>query len=524
MTPAEIVALRTLLQADPVLHTEQIQGVTSLEPYQNKICQAIVRNERVAIAACHDIGKSFTMSKIVLWFGSSFPGAKIITTAPTFLQVQQILWSEIRSGHRQSKVPLGGQLNLTEWKIADDSFALGFSPQKPSGGGEGQGTASSFQGFHSEHVLVIFDEATGIPGSIWTQAEGLLTSGHVKFVAIGNPTSKQCDFYKCFTHPAWHKIYLSCFDSPNLKANGIVDMAALQAELDRLKAMPEDLQQATLRSYQIVQPKLLSTSWVMASALTWGITHPLFQSKVLGRFPEEDEHVLMPLGSIELSQRRIQATESFKCRSIGVDPARFGSDKTVITMIEGNQVHPPKSLVKADTSQITGELVRMIASLPRCEREIVVIDGTGIGAGVIDQLKERQRDRLVPHQIIISERHFGEGATSESGKTHYSNFKAQIFVQLSDDLKTNLCMPPDSIYLEQLPTVIYSFDSKGRYVIESKDDYKKRTGRSSPDEADSLALANFGRHDTGNVGQFTDKMSKPQGNTLAMGLFSGDRW
>lgn len=519
------------LQLDPVLHIEEIQGVDSLEEYQRRICRAIAQYERVAIAACHDVGKSFTMAKIVLWFGSIFSGAKIITTAPTFNQVQRILWSEIRSGHSRSKSPLGGQLNLTEWKIDDDWFAIGFSPQKPAGSGEnGQGTTSSFQGFHGEHVLVVFDEATGIPPSLWTQAEGLLTSSSVKFVAIGNPTSRQCEFFKCFSSPEWHKVYLSCFDSPNLQANGIKDMESLRAELDHLRQLPEEAQQTRLRSYKVVQPKLLSTSWVMGRALKWGVTHPLFLSKVLGIFPEEDEHVLMPLGAVELSQRREMIPDTLKLRSIGVDPARFGSDATVITVVEDCMVKPCKRLVKADTAQVTGEIVRLIKELPRCEREVVVIDGTGIGAGVVDQLKERQRERVIPSHIAVIERHFGESATGipgesqEKTKEHYANFKAQIFVTLSESLKDDLILPPDAIYLEQLPTIIYSFDSKGRYVIESKDDYKKRTGLSSPDESDSLALANFGRFDTQGAGQFTERMAKSAGGTIAGGLSGGDTW
>jgi hypothetical protein len=83
--------------------------------------------------------------------------------------------------------------------------------------------------------------------------------------------------------------------------------------------------------------------------------------------------------------------------------------------------------------------------------------------------------------------------------------KAKLFVDLARDLKDEIVLLDDEVYSEELPTIRYRYDSKGRWLIESKDDYKKRTGRGSPDSADSLALANSGRFNLG-VGDFTDTL------------------
>jgi len=85
-----------------------------------------------------------------------------------------------------------------EWKISPDWFALGTSPKDDAGSGEGQGTGSRFQGFHGDMVVIIFDEATGVHPKRWVQAEGMLTSANTKFIAIGNPTSRSSEFFKCF--------------------------------------------------------------------------------------------------------------------------------------------------------------------------------------------------------------------------------------------------------------------------------------------------------------------------------------
>lgn len=527
-------ALIERCQKDPVFQIREVQGCTTLEPFQETIAKAIRQFERVAVSACHDVGKTFTSAKIVLWFLSSFPGAKVITTAPTFELVEKLLWTEIRSGHRLSKYPLGGRMLNTEWKIRDDWFAVGLSPKEESDGEGGQGKGSSFQGFHAEYLLVVFDEATGVPPKRWIQAEGMMTSGFVRWLAIGNPTSSTSQFAKCFKSRKWHRIYLSCFDSPNLKANGITDIEKLRAELDLIRAMPEKEADQRIASYKVVHNKLLTLKWVVDAALEWGIDHPLFVSKVLGRFPENDDHVLMPLGAVERAQIREQSASASDRYCIGVDVARFGSDKTILTMLHGFAFKGNKALIGKDTAAVSGEVIHQLglalSDNVRPDKIVICIDGTGVGGGVVDNLKEAQREKRIPQAVEIREVNFGEGfkyikddvRRAELEKL-YSNRKAKLFVQLSLDLRENLALGEDSAYLEELPTIQYKFDSKGRYVIESKEEYKKRTGRPSPDHADSLALANEGRYEAELSGSFTSE-AKTSRRAIVSSLNRGDQW
>lgn len=500
-------------QRDPAFFFEKILGVDTLEDYQRRILETVRDNERTAISACHDVGKSWTMARVVLWYATCFPYSKIITTAPTFNQVKNILWSEIRSAHARSKYPLGGKMNLTDWHLSQhgDWFAIGFTPRNELTGGEGQGTQSSFQGFHAPHILVVFDEATGIPHNTWTMAEGLLTSANVKFVAIGNPTSRNSEFFRCFKSPAWAKVKLSCFDSPNLRANGITTLEELAAEVARVRAMTDNEAQAHMRSYKAPKPYLLTLKWVVAMALQWGMEHPLFISKVLGAFPEDGDNTLIPLGAVEDAQMRFYTPREGDRKTLGVDVARFGSDSTVITAMHGKQSLFKRMMNKRDTVEVTGEVIACANEMGGVD--VIVVDETGLGAGVVDNLNEAVRERRLKCEVrgvqfgaapeCSGPRECDHRDASLCDKAKFANLKARMYALLAADIKASdgLTVLPDAIYLEELPTVLYSFDSKGRMVIESKEDYKKRTGRGSPDHADSFALANFGRHDEISAGK-----------------------
>ena len=402
------------LQADPIYHIETVQGVSTLEPYQRRVIDTIYKNPFTAIRAVHSIGKTWLMAKIVLAFGSSFPNCKIITTAPTWLQVEMLLWAEIRAGYSASKYPLGGRMLNTEWKIDDNWFAIGLSPRDDAdSSGGGQGKTSGFQGFHAPDMLIVFDEATGVPPKRWIQAHGMTTSGNVKFVAVGNPTTKNCEFAKCFSSRSWAKVHLSCFDSPNLRVNGIKDIHALSAEMELLREMGEEAALARMKAYEMPHKSLLTLQWVMDRALAWGIEHPLFQSKVIGNFPEDDENALFTLGMIEEAQRRTYKPTALDRYCIGVDVARFGTDKTVLTPLHGLQVYESRELIKSDTTATAGECVRLVRdaidSGVKPDKIALIVDGTGVGSGVVDSLNQAQREGAIHSSVEVREVHFGQG-------------------------------------------------------------------------------------------------------------------
>jgi hypothetical protein len=448
----------------------------------------------VAVKACHGVGKTFIASRIVLGFGSSFFPSKIVTTAPTGRLVKELLWSELRDGHAASKYPLGGEMLTTKWELGPNWYALGFSPQKAAG----DQTPTNFQGFHSEHVLVVFDEATGIPGSLWEQAEGILTNNYVRWLAIGNPTDPTSDFEKCFRSRLWKKLTINCFDSPNLTANGFLTLDDLLKEQEILDSLSEDEQEHRRSNYKSVSKAIVSAKWVMERLITWGVEHPLFISKVLGEFPEESEDQVFKLADIIKSQEK-EISEKPTRRAMGIDPARKGKDSTIVAVFEGLKQTDRFEMKGKEVTEIAGFVTNYFHNKKPTDEECIAIDSTGLGAGVFDILKEnnlRGSLRAIPIEI-----HFGGAASLEFERPDIRkqkeercfNMKSRLFYDLREDLKF-IKLLDHPIYQEELPTIQGWYDSKGRLRIESKDEYRARTGRKSPDDSDALGLANFARN------------------------------
>lgn len=511
-------------ETDPELFFTEILGVEQLEKYQSKVIKTVWDNERTAIRACHDLGKTFLMARIAVTYLNVFPNSKVITTAPTFTQVERILWSEIRAAAMGAKYKLGGRLNNTDWTFHPDWFAIGFTPRNELSGGEGQGTASNFQGFHAPNILVIFDEATGIPINIWNMAEGLMTSANVKFVAVGNPTSRASEFYRCFKSRDWTKLHLSCFDSPNLVANGITTIEKLKKEIEKYNRMNDVDAIKYVEKYKVVRPYLLTAKWAVQKAAKWGIEHPLTVSKILGEFPKAGAKTLVPLDYVEASTLRIYKPKDSDRKILGVDVAgaEQGSDSNVITGLHGKKQLLRNEVVGEDTNAVTGIIIQNSRDIGGAD--IIVIDKTGIGTGVYDNLMA-EVGKALPKKCEVRGVHFGQACEDMADKEMYADIKARMYGLLRDDMKdpNGLQLLPESVYAEELPTINKDYNKKGQMVIESKKEYKKRTGRGSPDSSDSLALANYGNYDELKVGKFDKTTNEVKHKPISGGLRDSKR-
>jgi phage terminase large subunit len=497
---------RAVKLKDPFFHIREIQGVRYMPRAQEKIIKAVRDHKNVAISACHGIGKTFTMGRIVPWFLTTHPHSNVLTTAPTNRQVNSLLWNEIRNAYNNSKFPLGGQIMETpNWKITDTWFAIGYSPEKgKSNAREGESSASSFQGFHAADQLIVIDEATGVPRQIWKMIQSMATSANARIAAIGNPTTKNCEFYEKFSSRAWHKVKLSCFDSPNMTVNGFETVDDVRREMDLLMSMSDEEMRHRIQRYKVVQHALVTAQWVMTMAMPdeWGIDSIPFKTRVLGEWPDIEIDVFFQEHVIEEACLRKEAASSVQCRYWGVDPARFGTDKSVMTIIENYTQTERHEMSQKDTMEVAGYITKSVLSKPRVPDEKILVDATGVGSGVVDRLKENQRTGLIPKSIKIVELHNGNSAAEDSDpkwkqekdESRWANKKAKMIDLLAEDMKANLCLNASDIYKRELPGIIYSYDGKGRKVVESKDAYKKRTGKPSPDNSESLAYANYGRY------------------------------
>lgn len=498
-----------------IFFIEKILGCLTLIGFQKNLAKLIHEYSKIAIRACHSVGKTFLMARIALWFLFCFKGAKVITTAPTYRQVVKLLWGEIRKAKKNSKVMLGGKVNLAEIQIDDDWYAIGFSPQDKAGDGLEQ-KSSVFQGFHARYLLIIFDEACGISADVFNMAEGLMSSGTVvKWICIGNPTSRSTMFFKLFSKADWKNIKISCFDSPNMIANGFTDIHKVEEELAILKCMNDDARLKRIENYKKPNPDMLTAQWAIAKFYGWGVDHPLTLSKVLAEFPDTDDYAIVQFENVQKAIDRELKIDKKETRYIGVDVARLGSASTVFTEFIGYKQVSIEIHAKMDNVEGAGLLTKLCNSNAHHE-VVVLIDATGVGSGVVDTMKENKRIGAFKNlpRITIVGVHFNQvielddkEKEKEARKT-YDSLKAFMFAKLDDDLRDNIDLMDEEIYEGQLPMIRQGLSGKGKVTIEQKDDFEKRTGLPSPDESDSLALANIARHLSLTPGKFKKNQEK----------------
>lgn len=434
-------AFKNRLCKDPVFFCRHILGI---EPWgkQLEVLEALCSNDRVAVRSGHGTGKSFIASAAALWFLYSHYPAKVITTAPTWNQVRQILWSEIRKMHSASRIPLGGKVLEERIKLTDGAFAVGLSTDE----------AERFQGFHAENVLVILDEAPGVREDIWEAAETLLTGSIGKILAIGNPTKASGLFFDAFKDTSsWKKIRISCLDSPNVKEG------------------------------KILFPRLVTSRWVESRRRDWGEDTALWKSRILGEFPDDSASVLIPRNWLE-KQSAPEDTNRKGALRLGVDVAREGTDSTVFLCRDDNRIIFAEEQHGWSTMQVVGRVIDLTRE-HEIDAEDVYIDDTGLGAGVTDRLREQE---LNINAIICAAR--------ASEPTRYINTRAQMFWRLRESLNpepagaNTLYIPPHLKQLRhELCSLGYEFSSTGAIKISSKIQLRGKL-KGSPNFADALAL------------------------------------
>ena len=247
---------------DPVGFVRDVLGESPWSK-QREIAEAVRDHRHVAVRSAHDTGKSFIASRLAAWWLSVHPAGEafVVTTAPTFHQVRAILWREINRAHKKGK--LRGSTNQTEWWIDGEIVAFG---RKPADYDE-----DAFQGIHARYVLVILDEAGGIPKMLWDAAETITTNEGSRIVAIGNPDSPLTEFKRKFDGTMWIQIHIDGLQSPNFTGEIISEDPEADAAIKAL---------------------MLSPIWVEERREEWGEDSNLWQSKVRGNFP------LVPVGQV----------------------------------------------------------------------------------------------------------------------------------------------------------------------------------------------------------------------------------
>lgn len=406
--------------------------------YQEEILQTLVKFGRVAVRSPHGGGKTTVSAWVVLWAMNALPGeTKILVTASVWRQVKRYTFPEVKKWLYQSDLPRPRVLD-TELKATGKS-AFGASSDDPY----------NLEGLHAENVVVIMDEAKAIPDAYFDALEGALSTGNTFALMISTPGEASGRFYDIFK-----------------RKPGLEDWKTIAITLEDAIAAGR------------VDPE-----WAEQRRLQWGEHSSVYLNRVRGEFAEVAEDAVIPLSWVEQAVERWHARHGRGAGDpvFGVDVARYGVDKTVIVRLRGPVVEAIDEMSQADTMQTTGK----VTALAKREHQIAV-DVIGIGAGVADRLREMGYNAMGVNVATSTTR------TDATGHLHFVNLRSALWWGLRDELDptnpTAMAIPPHDGLIGDLTAPRWTYTSNGKIKIESKDDIRKRLGRST-DYADALAMA-----------------------------------
>lgn len=438
----------------PEIFAREVCGFEA-DTWQKAVFSDIAAYPKVSVRSGQGVGKTSCEAVLCLWFLSCFPYSRVVATAPTKQQLNDVLWAEVSKW--QSKSPLlKAVLKWTKTKISvcgceERWFVAARTATKPE----------NMQGFHEENMLFIVDEASGVADPIMEAVLGTLSGANNKLLMCGNPTRTSGAFYDSHNRDSalYKRHRVSSRDSSRTNKENI---AALECK--------------------------------------YGKDSNFIRVRVDGEFPRQEDDVFIPLELILKSQMtEFEEPEIPDIIHIGCDVARFGDDKTVIGYKVNEKIDFHCKRNGQDTMKTADDIVecyeKLLKKYPKYSRPVAVkIDDGGVGGGVVDrlrQLKKNYPERFGQLMIIpvkfgtrVRHPHYHDSTTCMMGVVR------NLLSPHDDDgnpKPVELILPDDADLTAQLSCRKYGMTDASKQRVESKDAIKKRGGH-SPDEADCILL------------------------------------
>lgn len=425
------------------------------DDWQALVAADVAAEPKVAVKSGQGVGKTALEAGLIIWFLVCRPYSKVIATAPTMQQLYDVLWAEIAKWLDTSKVKQLLTWTKTKVYMNGDSerwFATAKTATKPE----------NMQGFHEDHMMIVVDEASGVSDPIMEAILGTLTGSDNKLLLMGNPNRIEGVFFDAFNK-----------DRDKFKTHTVSSRDSKRTSKDNIEMLESK----------------------------YGKDSDVCRVRIDGQFPKGALDSFISLETVELACSALNKlkqadVDAAKTLHVGVDVARFGDDKTVITPRISTKVFEFRKYVKKSTMETAGYVLmcckEYMKKFPHLKNCIVKVDDSGVGGGVTDRLKEVVKAERLPIKVIPVNN--GESATDE----YYFNLGGQLWGHIKELLEVNFSnnmqgkeveieLPNDAEMIKQLSVRKYHMTSKGKIQLESKDDMKKR-GLGSPDVADSLAL------------------------------------
>jgi len=435
--------------------------------YQIEILTSLSLYNRVSVRGPHGLGKTALAAWVILWFALTRDGEdwKAPTTASAWRQLTKYLWPEVRKWARRlrwdviGREPYSGRTELLGLNLkgaTGEAFALASND------------ANAIEGAHASHLLYVFDEAKAIPAELWDAAEGAFASpdtNEALALAISTPGEPQGRFYEIHSRKAGLEDWL-------------VRHVTLQEAIDANR---------------------IGKEWAEQRRRQWGEGSAVYQNRVLGEFATSDTDGVIPLAWVEaaIGRWKAWADNGFPgiLSGVGVDVGggQEGGDQTVLALCyNGLRVKELRKYPRADPMTATMEVAGRVAGILRQQGGQAVVDTIGIGAGVFHRLIE-QGYSAIP--FVASK---GTDFRDQSGELGFSNWRSAGWWTLREILDPlsgiEVCLPDDDELIGDLTAPrVRRILSGGRIQVESKEDIRRRIGRST-DCGDAVMQVLVGPH------------------------------
>ena len=431
--------------SDPVGFAREVLG---WEPWQKQreIGEALVQTKRVSVVSCNGAGKTVWAARLLMWFLYTRKNSLVINTAPTFNQVG-LLWRQVKQALAEARYELPGRvISGSRLELAPTWYGTGISTDKEE----------RFQGYHPEGsdddstddggMLVIVDEASGVPDYVFDAMRGYLTQAKCYVLMVGNGNKASGAFFDSHQKGPWSRFNISAYDVPE---------------------------------------HILDPAWIEEQRLHWGEDSPQFMVRVLGQFPASgSDFQLFPRWLLENAKDSVPEDDSLH---MGVDIARGSADLNVAVVTRGGVVIDARSWHEKDLMR-TVQHVEQLQAQHQIPEGCIHLDVCGIGAGVVDRLREKG--------VGVDGVDFGAKAEGDyrwllGSEFKAVNRKAELHWAGRALLQKGYAAIPEqyeTTLWKQLQWPSYAINERGAISVEAKERLRARHGE-SPDFADAWILS-----------------------------------
>lgn len=414
---------------------------------QRKVLELVQRGEpRVAVKSGQGPGKTACSVIVGAWKTIRNFNSWTIVTAPTMRQCRDVWMTEFKLQLQRADPVLQRLFSVTTTRVeVAGCREWGISLVTAS-------NEESAAGAHRENLSYIVEEASGVNRGFITTIKGTLTNPNAFLLMIGNPNTRNCAFFDCFNsqRDAWETLTLNAEETPES------------------------------RWFSHERNRLLEEEF--------GRDSDVYRVRVLGEFPHVDPCSVISSEDVEAcadtDMLEMAAIEP-EVKRLALDLARFGSDESVIYRRSGRAIVEWKHFSKVDPNDVGDVAMRMQADAHWKNQDcLYVVDAGGMGQGVMRPFYRGGRRVCEFHT---------QGRALEYKK--YKNKATEAWFHVARLAKARqMKLPKDRRLFAQLSNRQYAMDKHGLFVLETKEDYKKRIAtlseeEGSPDRADAAIMA-----------------------------------